>query len=142
MRRYGEIILSLQNDYYKQQSNYPRTLTDMYGLMVAFNPTRATPVARGCNKGLNFRNVVADSKTTRYRDNGSGGGIGIKLECWKCVGVHLKRNCPKRAEEKEKKYDGGANNKRAEVKEGQLHAMFTSLMDVQSGIYFSDRLVT
>ena len=82
--------------------------------------------------------MVADSKTTGFRDNFGGGGIGITLECWNCVGVHLKRNCPKRAEEKEKKYDGGANNKRAEVKEGQLHAMFTSLMDVQSGIYFSD----
>ena len=41
--------------------NYPRTLTDMYGLMVALDPTRETPVARGRNKGLNSGNVVADS---------------------------------------------------------------------------------
>ena len=44
----------------------------------------------------------------------------------------------KRKKEKGKKDDGGANNKRAEVKEGQLHAMCTSLVDVQSGIYFSE----
>ena len=31
----------------------------MYGLMVALDPMRATIVARECNKGINFRNVVA-----------------------------------------------------------------------------------
>ena len=34
----------------------------MYGLMMAFEPTRATPVGGGRNKGLNFGNVVSDSK--------------------------------------------------------------------------------
>ena len=38
-RRYGELILSLKNNCAKQQRNYPKTLTDMYGLMVAFDPT-------------------------------------------------------------------------------------------------------
>ena len=52
----------------------------MGGLMVAFEPTRATPVSGGRNKGLDFGKVVSDSKTTGDRDHGGGGGIGIKLE--------------------------------------------------------------
>ena len=63
-RRYRELIFLLKNDYAKQQRNYPKMLTDMYELMVGFEPTRATPVARGINEGLNFRNVVADSEGT------------------------------------------------------------------------------
>ena len=47
--RYGELILRLKNDYAKQQKNYPKTLTDMYGLMVAFEPTRPTAVSGGRN---------------------------------------------------------------------------------------------
>ena len=43
--RYGELILTLKNDYVKQQKNYPKTLTDMYGLMVAFDPTMPTAVS-------------------------------------------------------------------------------------------------
>ena len=80
-RRYGELILLLKNDYTKQQSNYPKTLTDMYGIMVAFEPTRATPLARGRNKGLNFGNVVADSKDPGTGDTvGGDGGAGRKLK--------------------------------------------------------------
>ena len=45
--QYGELILSLKNDYTKQQRNDPRTLTDMYGIMVALDSTMATPVAGG-----------------------------------------------------------------------------------------------
>ena len=56
--RYRELILSLKNDYTKQQKNYPKTLTDMYRLIVAFDPTRATPVSGGRNKGMNFGNVA------------------------------------------------------------------------------------
>ena len=43
-RRYVELILLLNNDYTKQQRKYLRTLTDIYRLVVAFDPTRATPV--------------------------------------------------------------------------------------------------
>ena len=39
---------------------------------------------------------------------------------------------------KEKKDDGGADNKRAEVKGGHLHTMLTSLADVQSGIDYGE----
>ena len=49
-RRYGELILSLKNDYAKQKRNYPITLSDMYRLTVAFNPMRATTVAGGATK--------------------------------------------------------------------------------------------
>ena len=79
---YGELILSLKNDYAKQQRNYPKTLSDMYRWMVAFEPTRATPVARGRNEGLNFGNVVADSEGTGNGDTSGGIGTGRKLECW------------------------------------------------------------
>ena len=73
----------------------------MYVLMLAFDPTRATPVARGSNEGVNYYNVVADSEGTGNRYPGGDGGAGRKLECWQYVGKHLKSNCPKRAEEKE-----------------------------------------
>ena len=53
----------------------------MYGLMVDFEPTRATMVSRGRNKGLNSGNVAVKSETAEDMDHVSGGGIGIKLEC-------------------------------------------------------------
>ena len=80
-RRYGELILSFKNNYTKQQRNYPRTLTKMYGLIVAFEPTRATLVTRGRNKGLNFDNVVVDSEGTRGGDHDGGSIRRRKLEC-------------------------------------------------------------
>ena len=49
-RRYGELILSWKKGYAKQQLNYPKTLTDMYELMVAFDSTRETPVAGGATE--------------------------------------------------------------------------------------------
>ena len=49
-RQYSELILLLNNDYSKQQKNYPETLTYMYWLMVAFEPTRATAVPGGETK--------------------------------------------------------------------------------------------
>ena len=52
----------LKNNYTKLQRNYPRTPTNMYGLMVAFEAMRVTPVTGGRNEGLNFGNVVADSR--------------------------------------------------------------------------------
>ena len=64
----------------------------MYGLMVAFDPTRATPVDGGRNEGLNFRNVVADSEGTGDGDHGGDGDTGRKLGFWHCGGEHLKRN--------------------------------------------------
>ena len=47
----------------KQQKNYPKTLTDMYGLMVDFEPTRSSLVSGGRNKGMNFGNVAAKPGT-------------------------------------------------------------------------------
>ena len=46
-RRYRDLILSIKNDYAKQQKNYPKTLTEIYELMVALYPTRPTAVSRG-----------------------------------------------------------------------------------------------
>ena len=57
---------------------------------------------------------------------------------------HLKRKFLKRAKEKEKtkKDDAGVDDNGAdgktEFKGGQLHIMFTSLVDVTSGTDFSD----
>ena len=81
----------------KKQMNYPRTLTNMYGLMLVFERMGATQVARGHNGGLDFRNMVANSEGIGGKYHGSGGGIGRKLECWNCGGENLKRNRPKRA---------------------------------------------
>ena len=116
----------------------------MYGLMVTFDPTRATSVSGRRNEGLNFGNVVAKSKVTWDRYHGGGGGIKIKLDLCHYLGGALKRNCQKRAEEKEKiiKDDSGADDRRADgvidVKGGQLHTIFKSSVNVQSGIDFSE----
>ena len=94
-RRYGELILSLKNDYTKQQKNYLKTLTEMYGLMVAFDTTRVTAVSGGRNKGMNFGNVAAKPGTGGDGDHGGGGAIAGEIECWRCGGDHMKRDCPK-----------------------------------------------
>ena len=70
----------------------------MCGVMVEFEPTRVTPVTRGRNEGLNFVNVVANSKG---KGNGDPGGVGIagrKLKCLNYGGEHLQSNCPKRCD--------------------------------------------
>ena len=92
----------------------------MYGLMVDFEHTRPTTVSGGRNKGMNFRNVAVEPGTGGDGDHSSGGDIARKIECWRCGGDHMKKDCPKRVEEKEnKKKDGEeADNKRAEVTGG------------------------
>ena len=79
----------------------------MYGLTVAFDTTRPTPVSGGRNNGMNFENVVVEPWNRGERDHGGGGGTGRKIECWRCGGDQMKRDCSKRAEDKEnKKKDG------------------------------------
>ena len=63
--------------------NFPETHTDMYGLMVVFDPTRATQVSRGRNEGMNFGNVYVKSGTAGDGDHGSDGGTGRTFECWR-----------------------------------------------------------
>ena len=99
-RWYGKLILLLKNNYTKLQKNYPKTLTHMYGLMVAFEPTRATSVSPGRNEGMNFGNVAAKPGTGGDRDHGGGRATARKIECWRCGGDHMKRDCPKCAKEK------------------------------------------
>ena len=77
--RYGELVLSLKNDYAKQQKNYSKTLTDMYGLMVAFEPTRATAVSGGNNEGIHFRNVAAEPGTEGDGEHGGFSATSRKL---------------------------------------------------------------
>ena len=62
-RWYDDLILSLKNEYTKQQEKYPKTLIGMYRLMVVFDTTRPTPVSGGHNEGMNFRNVAFKSGT-------------------------------------------------------------------------------
>ena len=52
----------------------------------------------------------------------------------------MKRECPKCAEDKEKKKNDGedAENNRVEMMEGKLHAMFTSSGGEPSGTDFSE----
>ena len=90
-RQYVELVLSLKNDYVKQQRNYPRTITGMYRPMVVFDPTRATPVAGTRNVGLHFGNVVAHSEGSGNEDPDGGGGAGRKLGCWHCGGENHNR---------------------------------------------------
>ena len=135
-RRYGELILSLKNYYAEQQHNYPKNLTDMYGLMVVFAPKRAAAVAGGHNEKLNFGNVVTDSKAAGIGDDGSGGeGDGRRREFWHCGGNHLKINCPKLVKDNTKKDEGGekCTDGKTEVKVGYLYTMLTSLTESTSG---------
>ena len=60
---YRDLILSIKNDYAKQQKKYPKTLTEIYELMVALYPTRPTVVSRGRNEGMNFGNVAVEPGT-------------------------------------------------------------------------------
>ena len=124
----------------KQQYSYPKTLTEMFELMVAFDPTRPTPVSGGPNKGMNFENVAVKLGTVGGGDHGGGSGTGRKIGCRSCGGYHMKIDCPKCAEDKEnKKKDGeDVENKRVEVTGEQLHAMSTSSGDVPSGTDFSE----
>ena len=110
-RRYGELISLLKNDYTKQQKNYPRNLTDMYGLMVAFDPARSTPVSGGRKKGTNFGNVAVEPGTGGDRNHGDGGSTSRNIECWRCGGYHMKRDCPLRAKDKENKKIMGKTTK-------------------------------
>ena len=85
-RWYGELMLLLKNEYGKQQKKYPKTLTEMYKLMVAFEPTMPTPVSGGRNEGMNFGNVAVEPGTGGDRYHGGGGGTVRKIECWSCGG--------------------------------------------------------
>ena len=80
-RRYGELILLLKNDYAKQPKKNPKTLTDMYRPMVAFEPTRPKTVSGGRNEGTNFGNVAVKSGTGGDGDHGGGSGTERKIEC-------------------------------------------------------------
>ena len=65
----------------------------MYGLMVAFKPTRVAVVTGGHNEGLHFDNVATDTEVGGAGDIGSGGGgARRKTKCWNCGGDNLKRN--------------------------------------------------
>ena len=97
---YGELILLLKNDYSKQQKKYPKTLTDICGLMVVFKPTMSTQVSGGQNEGMNFGNAAVKPGTGGDGDHGGGGVTGINIECWRCGGDHMKKYCPKRADDK------------------------------------------
>ena len=82
----------------------------MHGLMVAFDPTRDILVSGGRNEGMNFGNVAAKPGTGGDGDHGGGSPTDRNIECWRCGGDHMKRDCPKRVKEKEnKKKDGGTD---------------------------------
>ena len=89
---------------------------------------------------MHFGNVTVEPGTGGEGDHGGGGATFRKIECWRCGGDQMKRDCPKRAEEKEKKKkdEEYGENKRTKVNGGQLHTMFKSSGDEQLGTYFSE----
>ena len=64
----------------------------MYGLMVAFDPTRSTAVSEGRNEGMNIRNVVGEPETGGEGDHGGFSATTRKIERWFFGGDHMKRN--------------------------------------------------
>ena len=84
-RQYGELILALKKKYAKQNWNYPKRLTNMYGLVVSFKPTRVAVVTGGHNEGHNFGNVATDSESGGTGDvGGRGDGARRNRECCNC----------------------------------------------------------
>ena len=69
---------------------------------------------------MNSGNEAVESGTGGDGDHGGGGGTVINIECWRCGGDHMKRGCPKLAEDmKNKKKDReDVKNKRVEVTGG------------------------
>ena len=49
---------------------------------------------------MNFGNVAVEPGTGGDGDHGGGGGTVRKIECWRYGRDHIKRDCPKRAEDK------------------------------------------
>ena len=72
----------------------------MYGLMVAFDPTRATTVSGGRNNGMNFGNMASEPRTGGGRDHGGGGATDRNNECWRCGGDHSNSKYKQRFKEK------------------------------------------
>ena len=141
-RRYGDLILSLKNDCAKQQMNYLRKLIYSYRLMGAFEPTRETSMAGGAQRRPEFRK--RGRQLQRHRRQESWRWLRHRektgvLVLWRGA---PEKELPKASRRRKKKDDGSAKNRRAggktEVKGVQLHTMFTSLVDVQSGIEFSE----
>ena len=91
---------TLARGKYLAQKKSPKTLTDVYGLMVAFEPMRATAVSVGRNEGMNFGNVAVELGTRGDGDHGRGSATSRKIKCWRCGGGHIKRNFLKHAEGK------------------------------------------
>ena len=62
---------------------------------------------------MNFGNVPAKPGTGGDRDHGRFSDTTSTIDCWRCGGYHMKRDCPKCAEKKEKKKKDGeeAENK-------------------------------
>ena len=68
----------------------------MYGLLVAFEPTRLAPVTGGYNDSLNLGNMATTNEDEGTGNiDGGGSGNRRKRECWNCGGNQIKRNCTK-----------------------------------------------
>ena len=89
---------------------------------------------------MNFGNVAAKPRTEGEGKHGGVSATSRKIECWRCGGDHMKRDCPKCAQEKEqkKKDEEDGKYKRTKATEGQLHTMFTSLGEEQLGTDFNE----
>ena len=93
-RRYGKLIISLNNETRNNNKNCPKTLTDMYRLMVAFEPTRPTAVSGGRNEGMNFGKVAVEPGTGGDGDHGGFSATARKIECWRCGGGPHEKGLP------------------------------------------------
>ena len=65
-------------------------VTEIYGLMMKFEPMRVTLVSRAFNEGLNFGNIA-----TKNEEGGTGDtDSGRKRKYWNCGSNHLKSRIP------------------------------------------------
>ena len=78
----------------------------MYGLMVAFDLTRATLVSGGRNEGMDFENVADEPGTEGEEDHSSISARAKKMECWRCGGGPHEKGMPETRRGKRKKEKG------------------------------------